>query len=82
MTAHIHTYVNPVQRDDVLPAGHDMYLRRISTVFTNFVEEVQSGCEARCMEDLHSTTRYVSWSLHTRWGEVGGISGIGGTQIG
>lgn len=47
-----------------------MYLRRISyisTVFTNLVEQVQSGCAAPCMEDLHSTTRYVSWSLHTRY---------------
>jgi hypothetical protein len=26
----------------------------------------EASCKARCLEDLASTTRYVTWSLHTR----------------
>ncbi|KAG2421973.1 hypothetical protein HYH02_015566 [Chlamydomonas schloesseri] len=28
--------------------------------------QVEDSCKERCLEDLASTTRYVSWSLHTR----------------
>ena len=28
--------------------------------------QVERSCKHRCQEDLQSTTRYVTWSLHTR----------------
>ena len=27
---------------------------------------VQAQCRGKCLEDLQSTTRYVTWSLHTK----------------
>ncbi|KXZ51508.1 hypothetical protein GPECTOR_12g471 [Gonium pectorale] len=44
----------------------DQFVRRVSQSFCNFLVEVEDSCKARCLEDLASTTRYVSWSLHTR----------------
>lgn len=26
----------------------------------------QANCRGKCLEDLQSTTRYVTWSLHTK----------------
>ena len=26
----------------------------------------QAQCRSKCLEDLQSTTRYVTWSLHTK----------------
>jgi hypothetical protein len=28
--------------------------------------QVEGGCKHRCLEDLQSTTRFVTWSLHTK----------------
>ena len=28
--------------------------------------QVEAACKHRCLEDLTSTTRYVTWSLHTK----------------
>ena len=30
------------------------------------LQGAEKACRARCQEDLLSTTRYVTWSLHTR----------------
>lgn len=27
---------------------------------------MEGGCKHRCLEDLQSTTRFVTWSLHTK----------------
>lgn len=27
---------------------------------------MQAECRGKCLEDLQSTTRYVTWSLHTK----------------
>lgn len=29
-------------------------------------QEAERGCRGKCLEDLQSTTRYVTWSLHTK----------------
>jgi hypothetical protein len=30
------------------------------------MSQVEGGCKHRCLEDLQSTTRFVTWSLHTK----------------
>ena len=32
----------------------------------NIPFHVQAQCRSKCLEDLQSTTRYVTWSLHTK----------------
>ncbi|GFR45611.1 hypothetical protein Agub_g7018 [Astrephomene gubernaculifera] len=47
----------------------DQFVRRVSSTFHSFLSQVEESCKERCLEDLASTTRYVSWSLHTRNGK-------------
>lgn len=42
------------------------FLRRVSSAFNNFAESTERSCHEKCMEDLISTTRYVTWSLHNK----------------
>ncbi|KAG2491621.1 hypothetical protein HYH03_009992 [Edaphochlamys debaryana] len=44
----------------------EQFMRRVTSAFHSFLAEVEESCKERCLEDLASTTRYVSWSLHTR----------------
>ena len=53
-------------RDGAYPDGHDLFLQRVGAAYHAFVEGSERGCRARCLEDLASTTRYVTWSLHTK----------------
>ncbi|KAG1658978.1 hypothetical protein FOA52_008300 [Chlamydomonas sp. UWO 241] len=55
-----------MQRNGQLPAGHELFLTRLSSTFSGFIEETEKACKHRVLEDLQSTTRYVSWSLHTK----------------
>ncbi|KAI8476585.1 MAG: P-loop containing nucleoside triphosphate hydrolase protein [Monoraphidium minutum] len=55
-----------LQRDGQCLSGHDLFLKRVGAAYHAFIDEVESGCKARCLEDLASTTRYVTWSLHTK----------------
>ncbi|GBG59025.1 hypothetical protein CBR_g24372 [Chara braunii] len=55
-----------LQRDGEYLMGHDMFLKRVASSFNSFVEGSEKSCRDKCMEDLMSTTRYVSWSLHNR----------------
>ncbi|KAJ4819052.1 hypothetical protein LUZ62_031618 [Rhynchospora pubera] len=55
-----------LQKDGEHLSGHDVFLKRIETAFTNFAESTEHACRAKCMEDLESTTRYVTWSLHNK----------------
>uniref|UniRef100_A0A383VV88 Dynamin-type G domain-containing protein n=1 Tax=Tetradesmus obliquus TaxID=3088 RepID=A0A383VV88_TETOB len=69
--AHILRRIMPIsmyllQKDGQCLSGHDLLLRRISSSFQDFIEEVEGGCKHRCLEDLQSTTRFVTWSLHTK----------------
>ncbi|KIY93293.1 hypothetical protein MNEG_14669, partial [Monoraphidium neglectum] len=55
-----------LQRDGQCLSGHDLFLKRVGAAYHAFIDEVESGCKTRCLEDLTSTTRYVTWSLHTK----------------
>uniref|UniRef100_A0A0E0FA45 Dynamin-type G domain-containing protein n=2 Tax=Oryza meridionalis TaxID=40149 RepID=A0A0E0FA45_9ORYZ len=41
-------------------------LERVKAAFDRFAESTEQSCRERCMEDLVSTTRYVTWSLHNK----------------
>uniref|UniRef100_A0A0R0JU53 Dynamin stalk domain-containing protein n=1 Tax=Glycine max TaxID=3847 RepID=A0A0R0JU53_SOYBN len=47
-------------------SGHEVFLRRAASAFNNFAESTEKSCREKCMEDLVSTTRYVSWPLHNK----------------
>eukprot|EP00249_Psilotum_nudum_P012773 c23975_g1_i1 orf=519-3485(+) len=55
-----------LQKDGEYLSGHDVFMKRVSAAFHMFVESTERACREKCMEDLMSTTRYVTWSLHTR----------------
>ncbi|RAL44982.1 hypothetical protein DM860_003741 [Cuscuta australis] len=55
-----------LQKDGEYLSGHDVFLRRVTSAFTNFAESTERSCREKCMEDLVSTTRYVTWSLHNK----------------
>ena len=55
-----------LQRDGQFLNGHDLFLRRVGAAYHAFLEEQERSCRAKCLEDLQSTTRYVTWSLHTK----------------
>jgi hypothetical protein len=68
------------------PAGHDLFLQRVGAAYHAFIDAAEKGCRARCLEDLLSTTRYVTWSLHTGGGsggkKGGGLRGVLGRPVG
>lgn len=55
-----------LQKDGNFLNGHDLFLKRVGAAFHAFIEEIERSTRAKCTEDLQSTTRYVSWSLHTK----------------
>ncbi|KAG6588795.1 Dynamin-like protein ARC5, partial [Cucurbita argyrosperma subsp. sororia] len=55
-----------LQKDGEYLSGHQVFLNRVSSAFNNFAESTEKACREKCMEDLVSTTRYVSWSLHNK----------------
>ncbi|KAL8116701.1 hypothetical protein AgCh_023016 [Apium graveolens] len=55
-----------LQKDGEFLSGHEVFLRRVASAFNNFAESTERSCRDKCMEDLVSTTRYVSWSLHNK----------------
>lgn len=48
--------------------GHDIFLKRIGGAYNAFVSKTEKAVRAKCKEDLLCTTRYITWSLHTRNG--------------
>ena len=48
--------------------GHDMFLKRVGGAFNAFIEATERSVRGKCQEDLLCTTRYITWSLHTRNG--------------
>ncbi|KAL0422345.1 UNVERIFIED_CONTAM: Dynamin-like protein ARC5 [Sesamum latifolium] len=56
-----------LQKDGEFLSGHEVFLKRVASAFNNFAESTERSCREKCMEDLVSTTRYVSWSLHNKW---------------
>ncbi|CAK9236168.1 unnamed protein product [Sphagnum tenellum] len=55
-----------LQKDGEYLSGHEMFIRHVATAFHIFVESTERNCREKCMEDLLSTTRYVTWSLHNK----------------
>ncbi|KAJ6798170.1 dynamin-like protein ARC5 isoform X1 [Iris pallida] len=55
-----------LQKDGEYLSGHEVFLRRVEIAFNNFAEATERTCREKCMEDLMSTTRYVTWSLHNK----------------
>lgn len=71
-----------LQKDGEYLSGHDVFLRRVASAFNNFAESTERSCREKCMEDLVSTTRYVTWSLHNknRAGLRQFLDSFGGTE--
>ncbi|QCD84073.1 dynamin GTPase [Vigna unguiculata] len=71
-----------LQKDNEYLSGHEVFLRRVASAFNNFAESTEKSCHEKCMEDLVSTTRYVSWSLHnkSRAGLRQFLDSFGGTE--
>ncbi|XP_031260484.1 LOW QUALITY PROTEIN: dynamin-like protein ARC5, partial [Pistacia vera] len=71
-----------LQKDGEDLSGHEVFLRRVASAFNNFAESTERSCREKCMEDLVSTTRYVSWSLHNknRAGLRQFLDSFGGTE--
>ncbi|CAL5226962.1 g9847 [Coccomyxa viridis] len=55
-----------LQRDGQFLNGHDLFLKRVGSTYHAFLESAEKECRNKCLEDLQSTTRYVTWSLHTK----------------
>lgn len=55
-----------LQKDGEYLSRNEVFLGRVNTAFNNFAESTERSCREKCMEDLVSTTRYVSWSLHNK----------------
>eukprot|EP00257_Ricinus_communis_P027383 XP_025014797.1 dynamin-like protein ARC5 isoform X2 [Ricinus communis] len=55
-----------LQKDGEYLSSHDVFLRRVASAFNKFAESTERACREKCMEDLVSTTRYVTWSLHNK----------------
>eukprot|EP00884_Botryococcus_braunii_P010410 jgi/Botrbrau1/19370/Bobra.0338s0005.2 len=55
-----------LQRDGTFLTGHDLFLKRVGAAYHAFIESTERSCRNKCQEDLLSTTRYVTWSLHNR----------------
>lgn len=55
-----------LQRDGAFLNGHDLFLKRVGAAYHAYIEEIERGTRSKCLEDLQSTTRYVTWSLHTK----------------
>ncbi|KAA8545573.1 hypothetical protein F0562_020357 [Nyssa sinensis] len=71
-----------LQKDGEFLSGHGVFLRRVASAFNNFAESTERSCHEKCMEDLVSTTRYVTWSLHNknRAGLRQFLDSFGGTE--
>eukprot|EP00899_Mesostigma_viride_P005649 jgi/Mesvir1/15085/Mv14727-RA.1 len=55
-----------LQAEGQFMTGHQQFLKRVGSAFRNFVDETEASCRKKCIEDLHSTTRFVTWSLHNQ----------------
>ncbi|KAL4857467.1 Dynamin-like protein ARC5 [Chlorella vulgaris] len=69
--AHVQRRMLPIamhllQKDGQFLNGHDLFLKRVGAAYHAFIDEFEKGSRNKCMEDLQSTTRYVTWSLHTK----------------
>lgn len=58
--------VHLLQKEGEYLSGHEVFLERVMSAFNKFAESTEKSCREKCMEDLVSTTRYVTWSLHNK----------------
>ena len=68
--AHIMRRLLPIsmyllQREGRFLNGHDLFIKRIGAAYHAFVDRTMRECQQKCMEDLQSTTEFVTWSLHS-----------------
>ncbi|KAG0605139.1 hypothetical protein M758_9G034900 [Ceratodon purpureus] len=54
------------QRDGDYLSSHAFFVGLIAKAFESFVESTERDCLGKCMEDLKSMTRYVTWSIHNK----------------
>ena len=69
--AHVQRRMLPIamhllQKDGSFLNGHDLFLKRVGAAYHAYIEEIERATRSKCLEDLQSTTRYVTWSLHTK----------------
>ncbi|KAL5568723.1 hypothetical protein UlMin_025298 [Ulmus minor] len=71
-----------LKKDGEYLSGHEMFIKRVASAYNNFAESTERACREKCMEDLVSTTRYVTWSLHNknRAGLRQFLDSFGGTE--
>ncbi|XP_021896544.1 dynamin-like protein ARC5 isoform X2 [Carica papaya] len=62
-----------LQKDSEYLSGHEVFLKRVASAFSSFAESTEKACHEKCMEDLVSTTRYVTWSLHNKESSTGSV---------
>ncbi|KAL6905521.1 hypothetical protein ACP4OV_003122 [Aristida adscensionis] len=55
-----------LEKDGERFSSHEVLVKRVQVAFMRFAESTEQSCRERCMEDLESTTRYVTWSLHNK----------------
>ncbi|KAL6641788.1 hypothetical protein ACP70R_019969 [Stipagrostis hirtigluma subsp. patula] len=55
-----------LEKDGERFSSHEVLVKRVQAAFKRFAESTEQSCRERCMEDLESTTRYVTWSLHNK----------------
>ncbi|KAM3273448.1 hypothetical protein ACQJBY_042976 [Aegilops geniculata] len=55
-----------LEKDGEHFSSHDVLVKRVQAAFNRFAESTEQSCRERCMEDLESTTRCVTWSLHNK----------------
>uniref|UniRef100_A0A0D9XXG1 Dynamin-type G domain-containing protein n=1 Tax=Leersia perrieri TaxID=77586 RepID=A0A0D9XXG1_9ORYZ len=56
-----------LEKDGENCSSHNILVKRVQAAFDRFAESTEQSCRERCMEDLVSTTRYVTWSLHNKF---------------
>jgi hypothetical protein len=69
-----------LQKEGRFLNGHDLFIKRIGAAFHGFVDRTVRDCQAKCLDDLHSTTEFVTWSLHA--GNKAGLRAVLGSSRG
>lgn len=50
-----------MRKDGQFLNGHELFLKRVGSCYYSFVEENMRSCLAKCLEDLESTTEFVTY---------------------
>jgi len=61
-----HCVTVSLQKEKEPMLQHDLFLDHVASSFAGFVDTTEGSCIERCIEDLTSTTRFVSWTLHQK----------------